>query len=57
MKYIVAISKEMIYEMHIRADNEDEAIELAEKLFTENQDSFIPVQTEIEAFDIEEIKE
>ncbi len=57
MKYLVTICRECIYEVYVRAENEDDAINTAEELFKNNQSSFIPVETIIEPCNIEIIEE
>lgn len=54
MKYIVTICKEFIYEVHVRAKNEKNAIANAEKIFGSSQDFLIPTQIKINTLNVEE---
>jgi len=56
MKYIVTISKEIIYQREVEAENEDMAIERAENLFEGDEDLFDEVYSEFEATDIKEVQ-
>jgi hypothetical protein len=57
MKYIVTISKEIIYQREIEAENEDMAVERAENLFEGYEDLFEEVYSEFEALDIKEVQD
>jgi hypothetical protein len=56
MKYIVTISKEIIYQREVEAENDDMAVERAENLFEGNEDLFEEVYSEFEATDIKEVQ-
>jgi len=57
MKYIVTISKEIIYQREVEAENEDMAVERSENLFEGNEDLFDKVYSEFEATDIKEVQD
>ena len=56
MKYKVVISKEIIYEKIIFADSEDEAEELANAIFENEDNSFEEVDAQFDILEITETK-